>query len=167
VLDIAPTFFMQQKFRQCKNLEYLSTSLDDPWALSKMDITSLPMPDSSYDCIICYHVLEHIVNDRKAIRELFRVLRPDGWAILQSPIDHARETTLEESGSTTPAERRILFGQEDHVRMYGRDFTERIREAGFHVTEEPYASQFSDATIDEYGLMKDEVLFLCKKQSIS
>ena len=167
VLDVAPSYFMQQKFRHYANLDYLSTGLDDPWVMTHMDIMALPLPDNHFDCIICYHVLEHIIDDRQAMKELLRVLKPNGWAILQSPVDMTRETTLEDSRITTPEGRRNLFGQDDHVRVYGRDYIERLREAGFDAIEDTFVQKFSDKTIDKFGLMKEEVLFICKKSTIS
>jgi ubiquinone/menaquinone biosynthesis C-methylase UbiE len=132
-----------------------------------MNITSKPLPDNHFDCIICYHVLEHIDNDRQAMKELFRVLKPDGWAILQSPVDMARETTLEDPRLTTPGDRQKLFGQDNHLRVYGRDYFERLKEAGFYVVPNTFVQQFSDKAIEKFGLMKEEVLFICKKPIIS
>ena len=166
VLDVAPTYFMQQKFRHYANLNYLSTDLDDPWVMTHMDIMAIPLPDNHFDCIICYHVLEHIADDRQALKELFRVLKPDGWAILQSPIDVNRETTLEDPRVTTPEAHRKLFGQDDHLRVYGRDYIERLREAGFHVTPDTFIQQLSNKMIDKFGLIKEEILFICRKPII-
>ncbi len=167
VLDVAPTYFMQQKFRHHSNLDYLSTSLDDPWVITHMDIMAIPLPDNHFDCIICYHVLEHITDDRQALRELFRVLKPDGWAILQSPIDITRKITLEDPRVTTPEDRQNLFGQEDHVRVYGCDYIERLRKAGFYVTPDIFVQELSNEMIDKFGLIKEEVLYICKKPLIS
>jgi SAM-dependent methyltransferase len=158
---------MQQKFRNYANLDYLSTGLDDPWVMTHMDITAISLPDNHFDCIFCYHVLEHIADDRQAMKELFIVLKPDGWAILQSPIDMTREATLEDPRLTSPEERRNLFSQDDHLRIYGRDYIERLKEAGFYATPDTFIQQLSDITIDKFGLMKDEVLFICKKPFIS
>jgi len=157
---------MQQKFRHYANLNYLSTDLDDPWVMTHMDIMAIPLPDNHFDCIICYHVLEHIADDRQALKELFRVLKPDGWAIIQSPIDMNRETTLEDPLVTTPEDRRKLFGQDDHVRVYGRDYIERLREAGFYVTPDTFVKQLSNKMIEKFGLIKEEILFICKKPII-
>jgi SAM-dependent methyltransferase len=167
VLDVAPSYFMQQKFRRYSNLDYLSTGLDDSWVMTHMDIMAIPLPDSHFDCILCYHVLEHIVNDRLAMKELFRVLKPDGWAILQTPVDMTRECTLEDPQLTKPEDRRKLFGQDDHVRLYGRDYIERLKEAGFDAMQDTFVQQFSEKTIDKFGLMKEEVLFVCRKPIIS
>lgn len=167
VLDIAPSYFMQKKLRRYAHLDYLSVGMDDSWVMTYMDIMAIPLPDNHFDCILCYHVMEHIADDRQAMKELFRVLKPDGWAILQSPIDMTRETTFEDPRGTTPEDRRRLFGQDDHVRVYGRDYIERLKEAGFFVTPDSFVQQFSDAMISKFGLMKDEILFICKKPLIS
>jgi ubiquinone/menaquinone biosynthesis C-methylase UbiE len=96
-----------------------------------MDITDIQYEDQSFDVIYCSHVLEHVQNDKKALRELFRVLKNDGWAILLVPI--TSETTVEDPSIVDPIERLRAFGQEDHVRKYGRDYVDRLREAGFTV----------------------------------
>jgi SAM-dependent methyltransferase len=167
VLDIAPSYFMQQKFRHYANLDYISTSLDDSWAMTHIDIMAIPFSDNHFDCIFCYHVLEHITDDIQAMKELCRVLKPNGWAILQSPVDMTRETTLEDSRITAPEDRRILFGQDDHLRVYGRDYIERIKKNGFYVTEDTFAQQLPEKTIAKFGLIKEEVLFVCEKPFIS
>jgi SAM-dependent methyltransferase len=167
VLDVAPTYYLQQKFRQYPHLDYLSSSLDDPWAMTNMNIMALPIPDNHFDCILCYHVLEHVADDIQAMKELYRVLKPEGWAILQSPVDMSRETTLEDPRITSPEARRDLFGQDDHVRVYGRDYVERLTKAGFSVTSDSFVQQLPDTMIEKFGLMKEEVLFVCKKSFIS
>ncbi len=112
---------------------------------------------------MCYHVLEHIEDDLKAIFELYRILKPGGWAILQSPIDIEREKTYEDFTITTPAERKKVFGQEDHVRIYGRDYFLRLKKAGFKVTEEDFINRFNASEIKKLVLDKDETIFFCSK----
>ena len=97
------------------------------------------------------------------MEELFRVLKPDGWAILQSPVDMTRETTLEDPRIIKPEDRRKLYGQDDHVRLYGCDYIERIREAGFDAIEDTFVQQLPGKSRERFGLMKDELLFICKK----
>lgn len=163
VLDIAPSFFLQQQFQHRTNLDYISADLTAPWVMTHIDLTDIHFPDNHFDRIICYHVLEHIPDDRRAIGELFRVLKPGGWAILQSPVDMARATTFENPQVLPPEERLCLFGQEDHVRIYGQDYTLRLREAGFQVTADDFVQCLAEEEVHRYGLMREEVLFVCHK----
>lgn len=131
VLHIAPEGRFQRRMKSKLGAGYLSGDLFDPAAMVKMDIMDIQYPDASFDVIYCGHVLEHVDDDRQAMREFHRVLRPDGWAVLMVPI--TAERTFEDPSIKDPAERLRLFGQEDHVRCYGPDFTDRLRDAGFDV----------------------------------
>lgn len=99
-----------------------------------MDVTEISLPDASLDAIVCNHVLEHIPDDRRALSEFFRVLRPQGWAILQVPISLSLVHSIEDATANTPSKRFSIFGQEDHVRIYGRDYLDRLEQSGFTVT---------------------------------
>jgi len=127
-----------------------------------MDITYIPYKHNSFDVILCNHVLEHVVEDQKAIRELFRVLTPGGWAILQCPIDSQRAKTFEDPSITAPHDRARAFGQHDHVRIYGRDYKERLEKAGFTVKVDNYARDLDINVVRKYGL-KDEEIHFCTK----
>ena len=164
VLHFAPEDLFQRTFRALPNLEYISADLENPSAMVKMDITDIRFDDDSFDVIMCIHVLEHIIDDRKAMRELFRVLKKGGWAILQTPIE--RETTYEDPGIVTPRERKRAFGKEDHVRKYGRDYVDRLEEAGFEVEEYPYGRELSEEELREYGFDGEEILFICRKPGL-
>jgi SAM-dependent methyltransferase len=129
----------------------------------KINIADIPLPDDQFDCVICYHVLEHIPDDQKAMRELFRVLKPGGWAILQSPIDFNHDKTFEDPSIVSPDERERFFGQNDHVRIYGRDYKDRLEKAGFVVKVDDYVQQLGDSAIKKYGLMRDEKIHFCSK----
>jgi SAM-dependent methyltransferase len=129
----------------------------------RMDITRISLTDNQFDCVICYHVLEHIPDDQKAMRELFRVLKPGGWAILQSPIDFNHDKTFEDPSIVSPDERERFFGQNDHVRIYGRDYKDRLEKAGFVVKVDDYVQQLGDSAIKKYGLMRDEKIHFCSK----
>jgi len=118
--------------RKLKNLEYTTTDLNSPLADIKADICDLPFGDNEYDIIFCNHVLEHIPDDTRAMQELFRVLKSGGMAILQIPQDLNRETTFEDNTITDRKERAKIFGQYDHVRVYGRDYFEKLRAIGFN-----------------------------------
>ena len=113
-------------------------------------MTNLSLKDNSFDAILCYHVLEHIEDDLKAISELYRVLKPGGWAILQTPIDNDREETFEDFTIKSPAGKKTIFGQEDHVRIYGRDYFSKLKNAGFNVTEDAFINKFSESEITKY-----------------
>jgi SAM-dependent methyltransferase len=131
MLHVAPEPCFEPMFRQHLGDNYLTADLFDPRAMVKMDITNINYPDQSFDVIYCSHVLEHIQDDRKAMREFYRTLKSNGWAILLVPI--TTEVTFEDPAITEPAERLRVFGQEDHVRSYGKDYADRLRDAGFHV----------------------------------
>jgi predicted SAM-dependent methyltransferase len=115
-----------------------------------MDITEIPYEDQTFDVIYCSHVLEHVPDDRRAMREFFRVLRDDGWAVLLVPVEGA--VTVEDPSVTAPEERRRLYGQEDHVRMYGLDYAGRLREAGFQVQVTGVCDLVDRPTATEMGL---------------
>lgn len=165
VLHVAPEDCLQPILRGLKNLDYLSADLSPGAAMVTMDLMDIRFPDESFDVILCSHVLEHVPDDRRAMRELHRVLRPGGWAILQVPVDPSRATTLEDPAVTAPAERAQLFGQSDHVRVYGRDYAARLREAGFAVQVVPFAADLPPAVARASGLDEHEQIFHCGKNS--
>ena len=163
VLHFAPEQAFYKRFRQLKNLDYTTTDLLSPLADVKADICDLPFEDNTYDVILCNHVLEHIPNDTKAMQELYRVLKPNGIAILQIPQDLNRETTFEDNTITDKKERAEIFGQYDHVRIYGRDYFDKLRSIGFKVDEVDYTAQLSLEEIDKYRLAKGEIIPVCYK----
>lgn len=160
VLDVAPEEILQRKLRVIPNLDYLSIDLASPLAMKKMDITKLELPDASYDVIFCNHVFEHIPDDRAAMRELRRVLKPGGWAILQTPIDLQRAVTDEDPSITDPQELLRRFGQADHVRMYGRDFFDRLKDSGWKVSRERFIDSLTKDEVARYALDPKEELFI-------
>ena len=164
-LYIAPDYATQTSLKRLKNISYTSVDLNSPLAIKKNDITNLEFKDNSFDAIICYHVLEHVENDRKALSEIFRVLKPDGWAILQSPVETDRAITFEDLTITTPHERKRIFGQEDHVRIYGRDYPARLEETGFIVKEVGFINDLAQNEKEKYLLDSSEVIYFCIKGS--
>lgn len=162
VLHVAPETLFSERFKQLPNLDYLTVDLESELAMVKMDITQMSFPDNSFDVILCNHVLEHIPEEEKAMGELFRVLKPGGWSILQVPIDHNREITLEDDRICTPEDRQKYYGQSDHVRMYGRDYPERLGKVGFTVTVDYYAQTLDKALVERHGLSQEEI-YLCHK----
>jgi SAM-dependent methyltransferase len=163
VLDIAPVPFLQLKFKFFRNLNYTSADISSSVAMLKIDVTNIPLEDNQFDSIICYHVLEHISDDRKAMKELFRVLKSGGWAIVQSPIDINRKKTFEDPSVMTPEEREHIFKKKDHVRIYGRDYKERLEAAGFKVRVEDYVKELDRRLVKKYSLMEDEKIYFCTK----
>ena len=158
VLHFAPEQCFLKRFRKLDNLNYTTTDLLSPIADVKADICDLPFEDNSYDTILCNHVLEHIPDDSKAMKELFRVLKPGGYGIFQIPQDLNRETTFEDNTITDKAERAKIFGQYDHVRVYGRDYFDKLRSIGFKVEEVNYTASLSTEEIEKYCLAKGEII---------
>jgi SAM-dependent methyltransferase len=131
MLHVAPESCLEPILRRQLGDNYITADLSDSRAMVRMDVANISYPDQSFDVIYCSHVLEHVRDDRKAMREFYRTLKSDGWAILLVPI--SGEVTVEDPSVVEPAERVRLFGQKDHVRRYGRDYVDRLHEAGFNV----------------------------------
>jgi hypothetical protein len=131
MLHVAPEPGVQRRLKHQLGSGYLTADLLDRETMVRMDITNIQYPNASFDIVYCSHVLEHVPDDRTAMRELRRVLKPHGWAVFLVP-QHSGPT-YEDFGITDPAARRIAFGQDDHVRRYGEDFPDRLIEAGFRV----------------------------------
>lgn len=168
VLHVAPERNLQKVFMGQSNIDYLTADLNSPSVMVKMDITNIKYKNNSFDVIICNHVLEHIPDDRKAMSELYRVLKPRGWAIVQVPISLSLNKTYEDPTVATPGERAKVFGQSDHVRIYGKDYKERLEKIGFFVECYNFATEFDESTIykyHKYGLLEDENLYICSKQN--
>ncbi len=163
VLHFAPEYCFQKKFNKNPNLEYYTADLSSHEAKYKIDITNIDFKNNFFDVIICLHVLEHIKNDRKAIMELYRILKPKGWAIIQCPIDLELEKTYEDFNIVTPEEQKRLFGAKGHVRIYGRDFKDRLKQGGFKVKVERFIENFKENTINRYGLNKKDLIYFCTK----
>ena len=145
-LYIAPNYALQRIFKNSTNLKYISGDLNSSIAMIKLDITNIHFNDNFFDVILCFHVLEHISDDFLAMKELFRVLKPKGWAILQVPIDYNRKKTLESPKITR------VFGQKDHVRIYGTDYKDRLEKVGFIVKLDNFAKNIDSDILIKYGL---------------
>ena len=158
VLHFAPEQAFYKRFRKLKNLTYTTTDLNSPLADVKADICNLPFEENSFDVILCNHVLEHIPNDTKAMQELYRVLKSGGWGVFQIPQDLRREKTYEDNSITNKVERGKIFGQYDHVRIYGRDYFDTLRSVGFKVKEIEFTKQLSSVEIERFRLAKGEVI---------
>lgn len=163
LLHFAPEQAFHRRFRRMSNLDYTTTDLNSPLADVKADICQLPFKDNSFDVILCNHVLEHIPDHQRALAELFRVMKPGGWGVFQVPQDLNREMTFEDPGITDPQERRRVFGQYDHVRVYGRDYFDILRRAGFEVEAVDYTREFTPEQIEKYRLSPGELIPLVRK----
>jgi len=163
VLHMAPEQCFLKRFKNLKNLDYLTADLYSPIVDVKADICDLPFEENAFDIVFCNHVLEHIEDDKKAISELYRVLKPGGMGIFQIPQDLNLEKTYEDFSITNPEERTKHFGQYDHVRVYGKDYFDRLRAVGFIVEEVNYSEKISSELIEKYCLTKNEILPVCFK----
>ncbi len=158
VLHIAPEQSFLKRFKNQVNLEYTTTDLYSPIVDVKADILDLPFEDNSFDVIICNHVLEHIEDDKKALKELYRVMKPGGWGIFQVPMKVREAHTYEDFSITEPEDRKKHFGQYDHVRWYGLDYFKRLEEAGFEVEQYSVKDHFTPEEIKKYALWENEIL---------
>jgi len=164
ILHFAPEQCFLKRFGALKNLDYITTDLESPIADVKADICDLPFVDDEFDTIFCNHVLEHIPDDTKAMQELFRVLKKGGMAILQIPQDLSREQTFEDNSITDKKERAKIFGQYDHVRIYGKDYFDKLRSIGFTVDEVDYTNKIAPEKLERFCLTKGEILPVCYKK---
>lgn len=163
VLHVAPEQAFHGIFKKHANWQYITTDLFSPLADVKADLCNLPFADNSFDLILCNHVLEHIKDDTKAMQELFRVLKKGGTGIFQVPLDNKRTVTFEDDSITNPAERSRIFGQYDHVRIYGMDYFTKLETIGFQVTASDFAATLPAEQIDRYRIVADELLPICLK----
>lgn len=161
MLHVAPEKWLARRLRRIPALEYLSGDLDGSRAMEKMDITDIHYPDNHFSAIYCSHVLEHVPDDRKAMSELFRVLAPGGWAVLQVPILAAK--TWEDPAITEPAERTRHFGQPGHVRACGPDYIDRMREAGFCGEAMRAKTLLSEDERERMAVAGNRLIFHCWK----
>lgn len=163
VLHIAPEQCFYNLFKNLKNINYTTFDLNSPLADIKGDICNMPFKENSFDFILCNHVLEHINDDKKAMKELYRVLNKNGTAILQVPINQKSSKTFEDSSIVNKKERIEKFGQYDHIRLYGLDYFKKLESFGFKVDPLKYSKEFTESEIIKYGLIKDEIIPVCKK----
>ena len=163
VLHIAPEQCFYNLFKNLKNINYTTFDLNSPLADIKGDICNLPFKENSFDFILCNHVLEHINDDKKAMKELYRVLNKNGTAILQVPINQKSSKTFEDSSIVDKKQRIEKFGQYDHIRLYGLDYFKKLESFGFKVDPLKYSKKFTESEIIKYGLIKDEIIPVCKK----
>lgn len=172
LIHFSPEKCLSDILKVKKNINYFTADLERQDVMYKIDLTQIPFKKKAFDNIICIHVLEHINDDMKALKELYRILKPGGWAIIQVPI--MRERTYENFNFKTPEERLNHFGQKDHVRIYGKDFSVRLKEAGFKLKIINYINSFNRNLAKYYGITvenyksdvenyKSEKIYYCYK----
>lgn len=165
VLHIAPEACFIKRMEKIHGSGYITADIESPLAKVKMDIHQIPFPENQFDAVLCNHVLEHVNDDILAMKELYRVMKPGGFAILQIPFfPPIPEKTFEDFSITDPRERERIFGQDDHVRKYGSDYPKRIESAGFKVYEEEFVNTLSDEERFRSGLAKGEVIYKAVKK---
>lgn len=169
VLHFAPEPGISRALAALPGIEYLSADLTPGVAMEVADITAIPHHAESFDAVVCSHVLEHVPDDRRAMAEVFRVLRPQGVAYFVQPVDFGRAETYEDDSIVEPAERERAFNQHDHVRVYGRDIAKRLCDAGFEVTERRYTEELDPAMRARYALQdgdataREDVVFVATR----
>lgn len=165
LLHVAPEVclmrHLRRLYKECRE-NYVTADLESPLADMHFDIQDIPLADGSFDVIFCNHILEHVGDDRLAMREMFRVMRHGGWGVMLSPVDLSRTVTFEDDSITDPRERTAIFGQYDHRRVYGTDYADRLREAGFEVEDIDYAARFTEEERRLYALPVDH-LYIVRK----
>lgn len=163
LLHIAPELCFIKKFKSMENLDYTTADLESPLADVKMDVHQIPFENNTFDVVFCNHVMEHVDDDIRAMSEIYRVLKPGGWAIIQSPQDYSRKETLEDPSITDPKERERVYWQADHVRLFGMDYGMRLEKAGFSVVEDRYVMELPEETVRRYALPPKEIIYFCAK----
>lgn len=162
-LHFAPEQPFFKRFKNKKNLHYTTADLFSPIAELKLDIMDTKLPNNTYDIVFANHVLEHVDNDIEAMKEIFRILRINGWAILQVPININSTTTDEDASVIDAKEREKRFGQYDHLRFHGLDYPERLKSAGFYVENFSVKENFSEEEINIMRLDLNEIIYIAKK----
>ncbi len=164
LLHVAPEYCFIDRFEKMKNLEYVTADIESPLAKVKMDIHQIPFEANTFDVAFCNHVMEHVNDDIKAMSELHRVLKPGGWAIIQSPQDWSKATTYEDATITDPKEREKHFWQDDHLRLFGRDYGKRLEQGGFKVTEDRFVmDELTPEEVRRFALPANEIIYFCQK----
>lgn len=165
VLHIAPEACFIPRFERIHGDQYVTADIESPLARVRMDVQRMPFADNTFEVVLCNHVLEHVEDDLVAMKEIFRVLRPGGYAILQVPFFHpVPERTFSDPTITDPRAREKVFGQDDHVRRYGRDFPQRIETAGLNAIEDDFVNNLTEEQRLRYGLVRGEIVYKAVKR---
>lgn len=165
LLHIAPEVSLMSRLKRLYRgtTHYITADLESPLADYHFDVEKIPLENESVEVIICNHLFEHVKDDRRAMRELYRIMRPGGWGIMIVPEDRSRATTFEDDTITDPKERTRLFGQYDHRRIYGRDYDKRLAEAGFIVERIPFEAQLTPEEQSLYRVGGDDLVVVRKR----
>jgi ubiquinone/menaquinone biosynthesis C-methylase UbiE len=146
------------------HLDYVTGDLNSPWADHHFDVHDVPFEEGSFDIVMANHLLEHVEDDRRVMREFYRVLKPGGWGIFQVPIDYTNPETEEDASVVDPAERERLYWQRDHVRLYGHeDYPKRLKEAGFEVEVVDLKAQLTSEEYNRYALGEERWVYFVRK----
>jgi ubiquinone/menaquinone biosynthesis C-methylase UbiE len=163
LLHVAPEYCFIDRFEKHLGENYITADIESPLAKVKMDLHDIPFPDNSFDVVFCNHVLEHVQDDVRCMQEIRRVLKVDGFALCQSPQRYDLATTYEDASITDPKEREIHFLQDDHLRIYGRDFGTQLEKSGFTVIPVNLIEKLGLNESTRMALPLEEIIYQCKK----
>ena len=165
VLHIAPEACFIKRFEKLHRDTYITADIESPLAKVKMDIHHIPFKENTFDAVLCNHVLEHVDNDIVAMKEICRVLKPGAFAILQIPFfAPVPDKTFSDPSITDAGVREKIFGQDDHVRRYGKDYPQRIEQAGLKAVEDDFVNTLTEEQRRRYGLVKGEIIYRAEKR---
>lgn len=162
-LHIAPEQCFYHRFKAMPNLKYYTGDLESPLAEYHFDLHKVPFEENSFDVIMCNHVLEHVDDYARCMHELYRVLKPGGWAIMQVPIDYSNKETYEDASITSPEEREKHFWQKDHLRLFGTDYPDKLRAVGFRVKEDRFVRSLPAEKREKMRLQSEEIIYFAQK----
>ncbi|MEM9775487.1 MAG: methyltransferase domain-containing protein [Chloroflexota bacterium] len=166
ILHVAPEYATKRVLEQQAHLDYTSADMEQKWGVKvQMDITKIQFPDETFDKIICNHVLEHVPDDRLAMSEFYRTMKPGGMAVLQVPLSLTLDETYEDFSITSASGREQEFGQSDHVRIYAKDYKDRLESVGFEVEVFDWKNDrdYFGGANNKYSLVVEEDLYIARK----